>query len=64
MVGEGLVMRCVTEVVGKILEKKETTATPELIGLDEFGVSRRLYHTAICDLTRGEVTEVVEGQGS
>ena len=32
MVGEGLVRRYVTEVVGKMLEKKETTATPELIG--------------------------------
>jgi transposase len=38
--------------------------TPELIGLDEFSVRRRrLYHTAICDLVRGKVMEVVEGQG-
>ncbi len=24
---------------------------------------RRLYHTAICNLVKGEVMEVVEGQG-
>lgn len=62
-VGEGLVRRCVTEMMGKMMKQKEATATPELIGLDEFSVSRRLYHTAICNLTSGEVMEVVEGQG-
>jgi transposase len=31
---------------------------------DEFSVrKRRLYHTVICDLVKGEVMEVVEGQG-
>jgi len=40
------------------------TETPEFIGLDEFSVSgRRLYHTAICNLVKGEVMEVVEGHG-
>jgi len=63
-VGEGLVRRCVTEEIGRRLEAKGTTETPEFMGLDEFSVSgRRLYHTAICNLVKGEVMEVVEGQG-
>jgi len=63
-VGEGLVRRCVAEEVGRILGAREVTATPEFIGLDEFSASgRRLYHTAICNLVKGEVMEVVEGQG-
>jgi len=63
-VGEGLVRRCVAEEVGRRLEAKGATATPQFIGLDEFSVSgRRLYHTAICNLVKGEVMEVVEGQG-
>jgi len=63
-VGEGLVRRCVAEEVGRRLETKGVTETPQLIGLDEFSVSRRrLYHTAICNLEKGEVMEVVEGQG-
>lgn len=63
-VGEGLVRRCVTEGIGRMLKVGEVTETPEFIGLDEFSVSgRRLYHTAICDLVKREVMEVVEGQG-
>lgn len=63
-VGEGLVRRCVAEEVGARLEAKGTEETPEFIGLDEFSVrGRRLYHTAICNLVKGEVMEVVEGQG-
>jgi transposase len=63
-VGEGLVRRCVAEEICKRLEAREVTETPEFIGLDEFSVSgRRLYHTAICNLVKGEVMEVVEGQG-
>ena len=63
-VGEGLVRRCVTEEIGKRLGARETQETPEFIGVDEFSVKRRrLYHTAICDLVKGEVMEVVEGQG-
>ena len=63
-VGEGLVRRCVAEEVGRKLEAKGATETPQFIGLDEFSVSgRRLYHTAICNLVKGEVMEVVEGQG-
>ena len=43
---------------------REVEEVPEFIGLDEFSVSgRRLYHTAICNLVKGEVMEVVEGQG-
>ena len=63
-VGEGLVRRCVAEEIGRRLEAKGATETPQFIGLDEFSVSgRRLYHTAICNLVKGEVMEVVEGQG-
>jgi transposase len=63
-VGEGLVRRCVTEEIGKMLEAKGTMKTPEIIGLDEFSVRRRrLYNTAICDLVNREVMDVVEGQG-
>ena len=63
-VGEGLVRRCVAEGIGRMLKVGEVTETPEFIGLDEFSVSgRRLYHTAICDLVKREVMEVVEGQG-
>lgn len=64
-VGEGLVRRCVAEEIKRRLEARDSVTTPEFIGLDEFSVSgRRLYHTAICDLGRGEVMEVVEGQGA
>ena len=63
-VGEGLVRRCVAEEIGKRLGAREVEETPEFIGLDEFSVKRRrLYHTAICNLVKGEVMEVVEGQG-
>jgi len=63
-VGEGLVRRCVAEEIGRKLGAREVTETPEFIGLDEFSVRRRhLYHTAICNLVKGEVMEVVEGQG-
>ena len=63
-VGEGLVRRCVAEGIGRSLEAKGVTVTPEFIGLDEFSVSRpRLFHTSICNLDKGEVMEVVEGQG-
>jgi len=63
-VGEGLVRRCVTEEIGKRLGAREAQETTEFIGLDEFSVKRRrLYHTAICDLVKGEIMEVVEGQG-
>jgi transposase len=63
-VGEGLVRRCVAEEVGTRLEAKGVEETPEFIGLDEFSVrGRRLYHTAICNLVKGEIMEVVEGQG-
>jgi len=62
-VGEGLVRRCVTEEIGKRLGARKAEI-PEFIGMDEFSVSgRRLYHTAICNLVKGEVMEVVEGQG-
>jgi len=64
LVGEGLVRRCVIEAISKMLEVKGSGGNPEFMGLDEFSVSRRLYHTAICDLVNGEVMEVVEGQGS
>jgi len=63
-IGEGLVRRCVAEEVRRRLEAKGAAATPQFIGLDEFSVSgRRLYHTAICNLGKREVMEVVEGQG-
>jgi len=63
-VGEGLVRRCVAEEIGKRLGAKEVEEIPEFIGLDEFSVrGRRLYHTAICNLVKGEAMEVVEGQG-
>jgi transposase len=63
-VGEGLVRRCIAEEIGKRLGAREATEIPEFMGLDEFSVSgRRLYHTAICNLVKGEVMEVVEGQG-
>jgi len=63
-VGEGLVRRCVAEEIGKSLEARGVTQTPEFIGVDEFSVSgRRLFHTAICDLIERKVMEVVEGQG-
>jgi transposase len=63
-VGEGLVRRCVAEEIGRRLGASEPRQTPELLGVDEFSVrGRRLYHTAICDLGKREVVEVVEGQG-
>jgi len=63
-VGEGLVRRCVAEGIGRMLKAGEVIEAPEFIGLDEFSVSRRrLYHTAICNLVKREVMEVVEGQG-
>ena len=46
------------------MQAREVTETPAFIGLDEFSVKRRrLYHTAICNLVKGEIMEVVEGQG-
>jgi len=63
-VGEGLVRRCVAEEIGKRLGAREVEEIPQFMGLDEFSVSgRRLYHTAICNLVKGEVMEVVEGRG-
>ena len=63
-VGEGLVRRCVTEEIGRRLGAREVEEIPEFIGMDEFSVSgQRLYHTAICNLAKGEVMEIVEGQG-
>ena len=63
-VGEGLVRRCVAEEIGRIVEAKGVEETPEFIGLDEFSVKgRRLYHTAICNLVKRAVMEVVEGHG-
>ncbi len=59
-VGEGLVRRRVAEEIGRRLRAREVTETPDFIGLDEFSVSgRRLYHTAICNLVRGELQELV-----
>ena len=63
-VGEGLVRRCVAEEIGRRFGAREMAEMPEFVGLDEFSVrGRRLYHTAICDLVKGEVMEVVEGLG-
>jgi transposase len=63
-VGEGLVRRCVAEEVGKRLGTGEVSETPEYIGVDEFSVRKgRLFHTAVCDLVRHSVMEVIEGQG-
>ena len=57
----------VAEEIGKRLGSREATETPEFIGLDEFSVKRQhlyhIYHTAICDLVKREVMEVVEGEG-
>ena len=62
--GEGLVRSCVAKEIGRRLEARGAEKPPQFIGLDEFSVSgRRLYHTAICNLVKGEVMEVVEGQG-
>ncbi len=63
-VGEGLVRRCVTETMHAMLQAKGVSEVPGYIGVDEFSVGRRLYHTAICNLVKSEVMEVVEGQGS
>ena len=61
-VGEGLGRRCVAEEIGKRFGAREAKETPEFIGLDGFLVKRRrLYHTAICNLVKGEVMEVVSG---
>ncbi len=50
--------RCVAEEIGRRLDSREVTETPEFIGLDEFSVKRRrLYHTAICKLVKKEVME-------
>jgi len=62
-VGEGLVRRCVAEEIGRRLSLREAKETPEFIGLASSGKRWRLYHTAICDLVKSEVMEVVEGQG-
>ena len=63
-VGEGLVRRSLTEEIGKRLEAKGVAEAPAFIGLDEFSVrKRRLYHTAVCNLVKGEIMEVVEGHG-
>ena len=63
-VGEGLIRRCVAEEIGRRLGAREVEEIPEFIGMDEFSVSgQRLYHTAICNLAKGEVMEIVEGQG-
>jgi transposase len=63
-VGEGLVRRCVAEKISKELEARGNGETPQFIGLDEFSVSgQKLYHTAICNLDKSEVMEVVAGHG-
>lgn len=63
-VGEGLVRACVAEAIRHGLEAKGNGETPQFIGLDEFSVrGQKLYHTAICNLDKGEVMEVVEGHG-
>lgn len=64
LVGEGLVRGCVAEVIRQGLEARGNGETPRFIGLDEFSVSgQKLYHTAICNLDKSEVMEVVEGHG-
>ena len=63
-VGEGLIRACVAEVISQRLDAKGNGETPQFIGLDEFSVSgQKLYHTAICNLSKSEVMEVVEGHG-
>ncbi len=62
-IGEGLVRRCVAEGISKILGARKFVDTPEFIGLDEYSAKKGLYYTAICNLGRGEVMEVVEGRG-
>ncbi len=62
-VGEGLVRRCVAEGISEALGARRVSETPVLIGLDEYSAKKGLYHTAVCDLGRGEVREVVEGRG-
>ena len=62
-VGEGLVRRSVAEAISETLGAREGSETPVLIGLDEYSAKKGLYHTAVCDLGRGEVMEVVEGRG-
>jgi len=57
-VGEGLVGRRLVEEIGRRLEAKGVEETPAFVGLHEFSVRRRrLYHTAICNLVKGEITE-------
>ena len=62
-VGEGLVRRCVAEGISEMLGARKAIETPVLIGLDEYSARKGLYQTAVCDLGRGEVMEVVEGRG-
>lgn len=58
-----MVRRCVVEGITEILVARKAPETPVFIGLDEYSARKGLYHTAVCDLGRGEVIEVVEGRG-
>jgi len=60
---EELVRKCVAEEIGKRLRLTEAQEIAQFMGLDELSVSeRRLCHRAICNLVKGDVMEVLEGE--
>lgn len=62
-VGEGLVRKCVTQTINKLLEARRVAETPKYLGIDEFSARRGMYHTVVCDLAKRQVMEVVQGRG-
>ncbi len=62
-VGQGLVRKCVAQTISKLLEARRPVETPKYLGIDEFSARRRIYLTAVCDLGKREVTEIIPGRG-
>ncbi|ADJ25927.1 transposase IS204/IS1001/IS1096/IS1165 family protein [Dehalogenimonas lykanthroporepellens BL-DC-9] len=63
-VGEGLVRRCVTEEIGRLLAEEGSILPPEILGVDEFSVKKRhVYNTTVCDLQSRKILGVMEGKG-
>ena len=62
-VSQGLVQRAYNQAAQRLLEARGASPrTPRWMALDEFSVRKgHRYQTAICDLGRREVLEVVEG---
>jgi len=61
-VGEGLVRRCFTEEVQRLLRVPKKPSPTRILGLDEFAIRKgQVYDTAVVDLEHKRVMGVVSG---